>query len=172
MKILNNSIVDTVIEYASVKFGVELSADAVSDMLKQLSYSNTLNLVDSINDEDDDVFTDFIDLSAVNEAYGGIGTHGGQSVANVRKQNTTSVQTNRRADNLNDKDRRAGTGATRTVAGGNKQPTSANAKRSAGPDPDDQQRQANSQTAGTAANQAAANAQEIERLKQLAQGRR
>ena len=69
MDILNNSIVDTVIEYANVKFGVELDKDALASNLKQLSYSEVLGLVDAIKDEDDDKFTDYIDLSAVNEGY-------------------------------------------------------------------------------------------------------
>lgn len=69
MDILNNSIVDTVIEYANVKFGVELDKDALASNLKELSYSEVLGLVDAIKDEDDDKFADYIDLSAVNEGY-------------------------------------------------------------------------------------------------------
>ena len=69
MDILNNSIVDTVIEYANVKFGVELDKDALASNLKELNYSEVLGLVDAIKDEDDDKFTDYIDLSAVNEGY-------------------------------------------------------------------------------------------------------
>lgn len=69
MDILNNSIVDTVIEYANVKFGVELEKDAVASNLKELSYSQTLALVDAIKDEDNEKFTDFVDLSAVNEGW-------------------------------------------------------------------------------------------------------
>lgn len=69
MDILNNSIVDTVIEYANVKFGVELEKDAVASNLKELSYSQTLSLVDAIKDEDNEKFTDFVDLSAVNEGW-------------------------------------------------------------------------------------------------------
>ena len=69
MDILNNSIVDTVIEYANVKFGVELDKDALASNLKELSYSEVLGLVDAIKDEDNDKFTDYIDLSAVNEGF-------------------------------------------------------------------------------------------------------
>lgn len=69
MDILNNSIVDTVIEYANVKFGVELNKDALASNLKELSYSEVLGLVDAIKDEDNDKFTDYIDLSAVNEGF-------------------------------------------------------------------------------------------------------
>ena len=69
MNITNNSIVDTTIEYANVKFGVELDKDALATMLKQLSYSEVLALVDAIKDEDDDKFSELIDLSAVNEGF-------------------------------------------------------------------------------------------------------
>ncbi len=69
MDILNNSIVDTVIEYANVNFGVELEKDVLASNLKELSYSQTLALVDAIKDEDNDKFTDYIDLSAVNEGW-------------------------------------------------------------------------------------------------------
>ena len=69
MDILNNSIVDTVIEYANVKFGVELDKDALAISLKDLSYSEVLALVDAIKDEDNEVFQRYIDLSAVNEGY-------------------------------------------------------------------------------------------------------
>lgn len=69
MDILNNSIVDTVIEYANVKFGVELDKDALASNLKELNYSEVLGLVDAIKDEDNDKFADYIDLSAVNESY-------------------------------------------------------------------------------------------------------
>ena len=69
MDILNNSIVDTVIEYANVKFGVELDKDALASNLKELNYSEVLGLVDAIKDEDNDKFADYIDLSAVNEGW-------------------------------------------------------------------------------------------------------
>ena len=69
MDILNNSIVDTVIEYANVKFGVELDKDALASNLKELNYSEVLGLVDAIKDEDNDKFADYIDLSAVNEGF-------------------------------------------------------------------------------------------------------
>ena len=39
----NNSIVDTVIQYANVKSRVELEKDAVASNLKELSYSQTLH---------------------------------------------------------------------------------------------------------------------------------
>ena len=69
MDILNNSIVDSVIEYANVKFGVELDKDAITANIKQLNYSEVLNLVDAIKQENDDTFIEYIDLNAVNEGY-------------------------------------------------------------------------------------------------------
>ncbi len=69
MDILNNSIVDSVIEYANVKFGVELDKDSITANIKELNYSEVLKLVDAIKEEDDDSFIEYIDLSAVNEGY-------------------------------------------------------------------------------------------------------
>ena len=63
MKILNNSIVDTVIEYANVKFGVELEKDTVSAQLKERSFGELMQLTSAIKDEDNDQFSDLIDLS-------------------------------------------------------------------------------------------------------------
>lgn len=50
------------------------------------------------------------------------------------------------------------------------QPTGQGASRAGSADPDDIERAQNSDTAATAANQSNVNAQEIERLKQLAMG--
>ena len=48
MDVKGNSIIDTVIEYANVKFGVELNMEEVGKQLKNMSYRDTLNLVDAI----------------------------------------------------------------------------------------------------------------------------
>ena len=53
MDILNNSIVDSVIEYANVKFGVELDKDSITANIKELNYSEVLKLVDAIKEEAD-----------------------------------------------------------------------------------------------------------------------
>ena len=55
MKITNNSIIDTVIEYANVKFGMEVKQEDISKQLKQLSYRDTLQLVEDTS-EDDEAF--------------------------------------------------------------------------------------------------------------------
>ena len=170
MKITNNSIIDTVIEYANVKFGMEVKQEDISKQLKQLSYRDTLQLVDAITSEDDEAFSDIIDLSAVSEAYGTAAT-GNPSRATNRKTNQDAANATRRADNINMKGARAPLGP-RAVAGGNKAPTGQGSNANAvGQDPDDVQRGQNTQTANKAQQQANQNAQEIERLKQLAMGK-
>lgn len=231
MDILNNSIVDTVIEYANVKFGVELDKDALASNLKELGYSEILGLVDAIKDEDDDKFTDYIDLSAVNEGYsilpsidkekyqerdgleGPISTKSGkvvyydpkegsyydpdtdmymtydewkaldEAITPQSAQGSMSAASLRASRNGNDQRdavnaqqdaQRDSTAAARTVAGANKQPTS-QIQKSRGPlpqDPDDLQRAQNAQATNQTAQRANVNTQEIERLKQLVQGRR
>ena len=118
MKITNNSIIDTVIEYANVKFGMEVKQEDISKQLKQLSYKDTLQLVDAITSEDDEAFSDIIDLSAVSEAYGTAAT-GNPSRATNRKTNQDAANATRRADNINMKGARAPLGP-RSVAGGNR----------------------------------------------------
>ena len=62
MEIVNNSTVDSVIDYANVKFGLELKKDDIMEQLKGLSFGDTLNLLDSIKNEDNDKFSSIIDL--------------------------------------------------------------------------------------------------------------
>jgi hypothetical protein len=90
MDIKDDSIVDSVIEYANMKFGVELSADNVSKQLKQFSLGKTLDIIDAIKHNDDELFLDYIDIS-VEEAYGTAGT-ATASAATTRKQNTLANQ--------------------------------------------------------------------------------
>lgn len=170
MKIKNNSIIDTVIDYANVKFGMEVKQEDISKQLKMLSYRDTLKLVDAISNEDDEAFGDIIDLSAMSEAYGTASTQMPSRATNrMQAQNTANAS--RRTDNINMKANR-GPGATRTVAGANKVPTGqgTNANK-IGQDPDDVQRNQNTDAINNNSSQAKANAQEIERLKQLAMGK-
>lgn len=232
MDIQNNSIIDTVIDYANVKFGVELPTNMASEQLKNLSFQQTLELVNVIKNEDDDGFSDLIDLSAVNEGYkimppmdpkyaerdgleGPFTTLSGKVVYYDPKEGsyydpdtdmylsyeefqkydtdysgmkqeaisptaaTISAQRPGAVDAKNDaRDeinamqdaKRDNTVVQRTVAGAAKQPTgSANR---VGADPDDQEREMNAQAADQNSLQAQQNAKEIERLKQLAFGRR
>ncbi len=169
MKIKNNSIIDTVIDYANVKFGMEVKQEDVSKQLKMLSYRDTLKLVDAISNENDEAFSDIIDLSAVSEAYG-TGQTATPSRATNRMNAQVAANSARRADNISMKQNR-GPGATRTTAGSNKIPTGQGSNANAvGQDPDDVQRGQNADTANQASQQANQNAQEIERLKQLAMG--
>ena len=103
-------------------------------------------------------------------AYGTASTQMPSRATNrMQAQNTANAS--RRADNISMKQNR-GPGATRTVAGANKIPTGqgTNANK-IGQDPDDVQRNQNSDAINNNSNQAKANAQEIERLKQLAMGK-
>lgn len=155
MKIKNNSIIDTIIEYANVKFGVELSQEAVGAQLKELNLTKTLALVDAIKTDNADVFNDYIDISVEESGYGTAGTIAGQSGATTDQMATIANQQNRQAK-LASAPRTASN--TRIVAGGAKKATAA---RTAA-DPDDQQR----------ANNAAGvqqNADEISRLRSLVQ---
>lgn len=166
MKIAGDSIVDTVIEYANVKFGVELPAEQVSTQLKNMTFGQTLKLVDAIKDENDELFSTYIDLSAVNEAYG-TASSAQPSRATIRSQSGTVAS--RRATISGQDAARDGTGGNRTVAGGNKTATGRGANMGGGGsgDPDDIERAQNAQTAGQAASQSQQNASELERVKQL-----
>ena len=174
MEIVNNSTIESVIDYANVKFGLELNKDDIAEQLKGLSFGDTLKLIDSIKKEDNDTFSSLVDMSRVNEQeldeYGTMNTHK-PSNATIRAANNGNDQrdfTNAQQDNKRDSMIPA-----RYTAGSNKQPTGQGANRaSTNPDPDDVQRAQNSQTAAQAVNQSNINAQEIERLKQLAMGGR
>lgn len=155
MKIKNNSIIDTIIEYANVKFGVDLSPEAVSAELKDLGLTKTLALIDAIKTDNSDVFLDYIDINVNEDGYGTAGTIAGQSGATTDQANTIVNQQNRQAK-LASAPRTASN--ARTVAGGAKKATGARAA----VDPDDQQRQANA--AGVEQN-----ASEIDRLRSLVQ---
>ena len=69
MELTNNSTIETVIDFANVKFGMELTKDQVSEQLRNLSFSETLKLINSIKADDNDAFSSIIDLSAVSEGW-------------------------------------------------------------------------------------------------------
>ena len=69
MDVINNSTIDTVIDFANVKFGMELTKDQVSEQLRNLSFSQTLKLINSMKADDNDAFSEIIDLSAVSEGW-------------------------------------------------------------------------------------------------------
>ncbi len=178
MKITNNSIIDTVIDYANVKFGMEAKQEDISKQLKLLSYRETLALVDAIKNEDDEGFSEIIDLSAVSEAYGtaaGAPMVPKASSATIRAQNQGMANANRRNDNIAMKQARAGTGSERKVGGNGTVPTASVNKSNAVKRPQDADSAAQkANNDGIQNNNAIAmqNAEEIERLKQLAMGRR
>jgi hypothetical protein len=164
MNIKDNSIVGTIIDYANIKFGMEIKPEEITQQLKDMSFSDTLRLVDAIKTENDELFSSLVDLSALSEA-GGYGTAATSqpSVAGTRQQNTQAQQSIRSDKLAVAKASQTPTGA-RTVAGSAKQPTAV-------PRRPDQTDPAQDQAAQTAT-QAAQNSQEIDRLKQLIKGTR
>ena len=112
---------------------------------------------------------DWENESVVDEAYGTISS-AGPSRATIRAGNTQNKTANRRANNIAQDQNRDANAPVRNVAGANKQPTGTGASRAGSADPDDQERAENSYQAANAAEIANVNAQEIERLKQLAMG--
>ena len=233
MDLINNSTIDTVIDFANVKFGMELTKDQVSEQLRNLSFSETLKLINSIKADDNDAFSSIIDLSAVSEGWselpsinrekyqerdgleGPFPTKSGKVVyydpkegkyldpdtdiylsydewkaldetqldeygtintaqpsrATIRAGTEKMDVANRRANNINQDMNRDSTVPNRTVAGGNKQPTGQGAVRAGSADPDDIERANNANVSAQNQQQANINAQEIERLKQLALGK-
>ncbi len=244
MDLTNNSTIETVIEFANVKFGMEITKDQVSEQLRNLSFSQTLKLINSMKADDNDAFSEIIDLSAVSEGWsvlpsidrekyqerdgleGPIQTKMGKTLyydpkegkyydpdsdiyidydtfkmydskensywnvdnedSNLEEYGTISTAqpsratiragkenndvANRRANNINQDMNRDSTVPNRTVAGGNKQPTGQGAVRAGSADPDDIERANNANVSAQNQQQANINAQEIERLKQLAMG--
>ena len=114
-----------------------------------------------------------IDGPQVDEAYGTVGTQ--QPSASTIKAQTTKDNNNQRdfTNNQQDIQRDASNPVPKGVPGlKNPQATGQGAARSVGADPDDVDRNANRATSNAAAQLADQNRQEIERLKQLAYGRR
>lgn len=164
MNIKDNSIVGTIIDYANIKFGMEIKPEEITQQLKDMSFSDTLRLVDAIKTENDELFSSLVDLSALSEAGGyGTASTAQPSVAGIRQQNTQAQQSVR-SDNLAVAKASQSSAGARTVAGSAKQPTAV-------PRRPDQADPAQDQVAQTAT-RAAKNSQEIDRLKQLIKGTR
>lgn len=172
MEITNNSTIDSVIDFANVKFGMELNKDEVSTQLRELTFSETLHLLNAIKRDDDDAFLEIINIS-IEESYGTISS-AGPSRATIRAGSTKADTQNRRANNANQDANRDANVIPRTVAGaplrGNVA-TGQGASRVGSADPDDIHRQEIEDLAAQGQGQSNINAQEIERLKQLAMGR-
>lgn len=154
MKISGDSIVDTIINYANIKFGVEMSEEQVSAQLKELNLSSTLDLLDAIREDNNDGFLDYIDIN-VQEA-GGYGTGASASSRDQSTMKKDQVAMRRQRNREIDAGRDA-TGGSRTVAGGGKTATGGS-PRSADPAAD----QRNANTANNNRMQA-----ELERMKQV-----
>lgn len=176
MKIENGNIVNTLQGFFKQFSGIDVSDNDISTALRSLDFSQTLALVDSLKNDDVDSIVELLGIS-VNEqpveenGYGTVGTQQ-PSASTIKAQNTAINTANRRATITQQDANRDAATSQRTVAGGAKIPTGAANRTNTIPDPDDQERASNAQVANQAANQAAVNAQEIERLKQLAFGRR
>ena len=231
---------------------MELTKDQVSEQLRNLSFSETLKLINSIKSDDNDAFSSIIDLSAVSEGWselpsinrekyqerdgleGPIQTKSGKTVyydpkegkyidpdsdiylsydewkmldsenmhkidmeeavdrlkklsgvdeaygtatsaqpsrATIRAQGTSPSGTERRYTNTAQDQARDANVIARTVAGSNKQPTGHGAVRMGSADPDDIERANNAEVSSQNQQQVNINAQEIERLRQLAMGK-
>lgn len=161
MKLKNDSIVAAIIDFANMRFGVEASKEQVLNQIKQLSFSEILQVVDSIKNDNSEAFSDIIDLSAVVETGYGTATTRGSNPSNSQRQ-TQQDNDDRRDTNYALKSYRPGSNQ-RSVAGSNKVATG---NRSA-VDPAQQQRDTNSDTAQQSYNMADTNSKEIMRLKQL-----
>lgn len=175
MKLIDGNLVKTVIQFGKDTLGVELEEKQVSEVIKSLSFSENIQLADALKNDDVTKFAEILEIETseeTNEAYGTIGTQ--QASGSTVDKIATDQETQMRRYNNNQQDaNRDSTVAQRTVAGGNKAATGQGASRyDKRADPDDVQRNQNAQTAGYAADQAQRNAAEIERLKQLAMGRR
>ena len=171
----HGSIIDTLVDFLQNQ-NIKADPELLSASLRELNFTQTLSLIDKLKVMDVQGVTELLnidyDAPEVEEAYGGAGTQL-PSAASIKAQ-TTNDKNNQRDFNNNQQDQtRAGTNSGgRAVAGGNKQPTGQGAARNVGADPDDVQRGQNAQSAGQATELANNNAAEIERLKQLAFGRR
>lgn len=177
MKIINGNLVKTIVQFGKDVLNVDLDEAEVSSVIKSLSFSENIALADALADDDADKILDMFDIETsddvTNEAgYGTAGTQQ-QAISSIKAMGAKDATANRRATISQQDANRDAAVPQRAVAGGNKAATGQGASRyDKRADPDDVQRAQNAQVAGTAAQQAQQNAAEIERLKQLAFGRR
>lgn len=175
MKIENGNIVNTLQAFFKTNSTVEVDENEISAALRNLDFSKTLALIEKLKADDAMGVAEILGLSVSDpieeDGYGTLGTQQPSS-SSIKAQNTAINTSTRRANNTQQDANRDAAVPQRTVAGGNKVPTGAPNRVNTIADPDDQERAQNAQVASQAANQASVNAQEIERLKQLAFGRR
>ena len=177
MNLINGNLVKSVMQFGKDALGVDLEEADVSAVIRQLSFSENIRLANALKNDNIEMFSELLDIQPEEEVtedgYGTVGTQS-TSASSIKSQGSQDVVAQRRANNSQQDANRDAATPARTVAGANKQATGTGADRSDPNqvDPDDIQAQQNAQTAGFAAQQAQQNAAEIERLKQLAMGRR
>jgi len=177
MDIINGNIVSTIKDLLKSKSGVEIPDEEISNTLRQFNFSQTLDLVDMLkSNEIEGIISLFKPDNSDDELdEAGYGTQATitPTSTTIKAQTTKDVNAQRRANNSQQDANRDSSATQRTVAGASKQPTGQGANRMpANADPDDVQRSQNADAAGYASDQASQNTAEIERLKQLAFGRR
>lgn len=158
MKLVNGNLVKSAIQFAKDNFNFDLDEKIVSDTIKNLSFSQNIEIAEIIKNDDINGFSKLFSVE-VEEA---ITPYGAQN-AQQRAMNTKQINANRRANNSQQDQQRDSTGGRPAGVPGNRnqQATGKGAARyDKRADPDDVQRNQN-------AGGIDANRQEIERLKQL-----
>jgi hypothetical protein len=167
MKLVNGNLVITTVQFVKDNFKVDVDKKEVADVIRSLSFTETLKLADAIKTDDAVSVSSYFDIAEISEAgYGTIGTQQASS-SSIKSQATKDVNAQRRANNAQQDANRDANVNDRSVPGNiNKTQTGQPGMRyDQRADPDDVQRGQNSA-------QAATNAAEIARLKQLVQARR
>lgn len=168
MKLVNGNLVKSAIQFAKDNFNIDLDEKIVSDTIKSLSFSDNIKIAEIIKNDDMNGFSELFNME-VEEAITPYAAQNAQQRANSMQNKNA----NRRANNAQQDANRDATAKPRTVAGDNKQPTGQGAARyDKRADPDDVQRGQNAAQSNANAQGIDRNAQEIERLKALAYGRR
>lgn len=100
MKIENGNIVNTIQKFLKQHSKVEVADEEVSSVLRNLNFSQTLELIDNIKDANIEAVADVlgIGLDDVDEAYGTVGTQ--QPSASTIKATNKKIATADRRDRL------------------------------------------------------------------------
>ena len=156
---------------------IKIDQELLSTSLKELNFTKTLGLLDMIKDRDIQGVAELLNINydaPVDEAYGTVGTR--QPSASRIQAQTTKDNNNQRdfTNNQQDQQRDATGGRPAGIPGNRDQRATGQgaARYDKRADPDDVQRGDNKARSISNAQLSNQNAQEIERLKQLAYGRR
>ena len=166
MKLIDGNLVKTAIEFAKQNFNTDLDEKEVSDIVRNLSFSDNMNLADALKNDDGNLFSEFFNLAEIEEAT----TPYGAQNAQQRAMNTKQNNANRRANNAQQDQQRDSTGGRPAGVPGNRNQRATGqgaARYDKRADPDDVERRNNSGNIDANAGGIDANRQEIERLKQL-----